>query len=127
MNRLLKAHEQFFNYVFTELQKKKTINTHTRFLLHQAKTYGKFLFGLYKGLFLVLDPEYQKQKAEFNKQQEIRKQITGMIKLLRYSKDKLRKAGLSRQRIRRFFIDLGSTDDEALQKLADDLMKEIGG
>jgi hypothetical protein len=126
MNRLINAHIQFMKYNLTELKKKKPLNEHIKFIIKQVVTYGKFLFQLYKGLFQVLDPNYQKRKAEFKKQEEIKKQIRGMIKLLRYSKDRMRKLGMSRQVIRRFFLNMGA-DDKTLQQFADDLTKEIGG
>jgi hypothetical protein len=126
MNKLLNAHIQFIKYNLNELKKKKLINEHIKFIIKQITNYGKFLLLMYKGLFRVLDPNYQKQKAEYKKQQEIRKQIIGMVKLLRYSKEKMRKMGMSRQSIRRFFITMGG-DNKVLQQLCDDLMKEIGG
>lgn len=126
MNRLINAHIQFLKYNYSVLKQKLPLNKRIIFLLRQLKTYGKFLIQLYKGLFIALDPQYQKQKAEAKKQQEVRKQIIGMVKLLRYSKDKMRKMGMSRQSIRRFFITVGG-DDKVLEQLCNELMKEIGG
>lgn len=126
MNRLINAHIQFLKYNYSVLKQKLPLNKWIIFLLRQLKTYGKFLIQLYKGLFIALDPQYQKQKAEAKKQQEVRKQIIGMVKLLRYSKDKMRKMGMSRQSIRRFFITVGG-DDKVLEQLCNELMKEIGG
>ena len=125
MKKLINAHIQFIKYNLTELKNKKPLNEHIKFVIKQIINYGKFILLLYKGIFRVLDPNYQKQKAEYKKQQEIRKQIIGMVKLLRYSKDKMRKMGMSRQSIRRFFITMGG-DDKVLQQLCDDLMKEVG-
>jgi hypothetical protein len=125
MRQLLKLNIGLFRYLRTELPKKKTPKEIVEFLKQIIKIYLKELLKLYKNLFLIFDKDYQIKKKEYEKYQKAKKEIAGLIKLLRYSKEKLRKAGVSRQRIRRFFIDLGSNDDNALQILCDDLMKEI--
>jgi len=127
MNPLIKLHIGLFKYLRMELPKKKTLKEVIKFVEPLVGIYLKELLKLYKSLFLIFDKEYRAKKAEYEKYQKAKKEITGLIKLLRYSKEKLRKAGVSRQRIKRFFIDLGSSDDNALQVLCDDLMKEIGG
>lgn len=123
MIRIVKLHLGLIKFIYIELKKKRTIQELIKFFRNLIGSYLKELLKLYKQLF---DMDYRKQQAEYKKYQQAKKEIVGLIKLLRYSKDKLKKAGLSRQRIKRFFIDLGSRDDEALQKLCDELMKEIG-
>jgi hypothetical protein len=127
MNQLIKLHLGLIKYLKIELRKKRTLKELILFFANIIKLYLKELIRLYKTLFLVFDKDYQKQQQEYKKYQQAKKEIVGLIKLLRYSKEKLRKAGISRQRIKRFFIDLGSRDDNALQILCDELMKEIGG
>ena len=118
-------HYGLFMYLRAELKKKRTRKELITFLRDLLKRYCSVMLQEYKKVFLLLDKNYRKQLKEHKKYEKAKKQIIQTINLLRYVKDKLRKAGLSRQRIKRFFIDLGSSDDEALQKLCDDLMREI--
>jgi len=124
--QIIKLHLGLVKYLIQELPKKKSLKEIIKFLHLIAKSYFKELLRLYKNIFLVFDKDYQAKKKEHDRYQKAKKEITGLIKLLRYSKEKLRKAGVSRQRIKRFFISLGSSDDSALQVLCDDLMKEVG-
>ena len=126
MNPLIKLHIGLLKYLRQEILKKRTLKELILFLKQVGTIYFKELLKIYKTAFLIFDADYQKQKKEYDKYQKAKKEIVGLIKLLRYSKDKLRKAGLSRQRIKRFFMDLGSSDDNALQKLCDELIKEVG-
>jgi cyclophilin family peptidyl-prolyl cis-trans isomerase len=123
--QIIKLHLGLVKYLIQELPKKKTPKEVVNFLHLLTKSYFKELLRLYKNVFLVFDKDYQAKKKEYDKYQKAKKEITGLIKLLRYSKERLRKAGVSRQRIKRFFISLGSSDDSALQILCDDLMKEV--
>lgn len=124
--RIIKLHFGLFKYLKLELKKKRTLKQLILFFKSIFILYLKELLKLYKEQFLIFDSEYRKQKKEFRQYQKAQKEIIGLIKLLRYSKEKLKKAGISRQRIRRFFRDLGN-DEDALQKLCDELIKEIGG
>jgi len=126
MNPFIKLHVGLFKYLRQEILKKRTLKELVLFLKQVGTIYCKELLKIYKTLFLIFDADFKKQKKEYEKYQKAKKEIVGLIKLLRYSKDKLRKAGLSRQRIKRFFMDLGSSDDNALQKLCDELIKEVG-
>ena len=125
MFNLIKMHWGLMLYLRAELKKKRTRKELITFLRDLLKRYCSVMLQEYKKVFLLLDKNYRKQLKEHKKYEKAKKQIIQTINLLRYVKDKLRKAGLSRQRIKRFFIDLGSSDDEALQKLCDDLMREI--
>jgi hypothetical protein len=116
-------HIGLIKYLNVELRKKRTPKELIYFIRDVAKRYLKVNLQEYKNLFLVFDPEYQKQKKEFEKNNKAKQDVINALKLLKYSRDKMKKAGISRQRIRRFFLDL-SRDEDALNKLVDDLMKE---
>jgi hypothetical protein len=125
VKRLLKLHLSLFKYLLTEFCKPKSLKTHIYFVKDIRKNYCKVMLKEYKSLFLVFDSEYQKQKKEYEKYQQAKKDVINALKVLRYAKEKMKKAGISRQRIRRFFLD-ASRDEEALNKLIDDLVKEVG-
>jgi hypothetical protein len=122
--QLLKMHLGLLKYIIQELPKIKGLKNFILFFKTILKAYLKELLRLYKNVFLILDPEYRKQKTQFDKYQNAKKEVVNALKLLKYVKVKMQKAGLPRQRIRRFFLELGR-DDDALNKLVDDLMKEI--
>ena len=124
MFNLFKMHIGLVKYLIVEIPKRKTLKALIYFLRDVAKQYCKVNLKLYKDLFLVLDPEYNKQKKEFEKNNQAKQDVINALKLLKYSRDKMKAAGISRQRIRRFFLDL-SRDEDALNKLVDDLMKEV--
>lgn len=125
--KLIKLHVGLYHYLRKELKMKKTKKELVIYFRNTAKSYYRGLLRIYRESLLFFDPEFRKQRNEYKKYEKAKKDIMGLIKLLRYSKDKLRKSGVSRQRIRRFFMDVGSRDDDALQKLCDNLMNELGG
>lgn len=122
--KIIQMHYSLIKYLNVELRKKRTSKELVYFLRDVLKNYCKVNLKLFKDLFLVFDPEYQKQKAEFEQNKKAKQDVINALKLLKYSRDKMKAAGISRQRIRRFFLDL-SRDEDALNTLVDDLMKEV--
>jgi hypothetical protein len=125
MNQLIKLHLGLFKYLKIELPKKK-FREGFKFLISLVPVYLKELLHLYKNLFLILDADYQKQKAQYKKMQKIQIDLKRCLKILQYVDDKMDKAGVNRQRRRQFWRDFYR--DGAMRKdVFDDLLKEIGG
>lgn len=124
MNRLLKFNINLIKFLRTELKKKKSVKELILLFKVILKRYFQVLLQELRILLLIFDIDYQIQKKKYKKYQQIKKEVLNAIKLLKYTKIKLQKAGFSRQRIRRFFMDLGS-NEEAMQKLIEELIKEI--
>jgi hypothetical protein len=125
MNQLIKLHLGLFKYLKIELPKKK-FREGLKFLISLVPVYLKELLHLYKNLFLILDADYQKQKAQYKKMQKIQIDLKRCLKILQYVDDKMDKAGVNRQRRRQFWRDFYR--DGAMRKdVFDDLLKEIGG
>ena len=123
MNQLIKLHLGLFKYLKGELPKKK-FREGLKFLISLVPVYLKELLKLYKNMFLVFDPTYQKQKAQYKKMQNIKIDLQRCMKILRYVDEKMDKAGVNRQRRRQFWRDFYR--DGALRKdVFDDLLKEI--
>ena len=122
--RIVKLHIGLFNYLRTELKKKRKPNELVRFLQAVGKSYFQELIKLYKELFKLLDPEFQKQRAEFEKYNRIKKDLQRSLKLLEYFEGQLKKSGLNRTEIRQFWNDFrknGQVRTDVFNKL----LKEI--
>ncbi len=127
MNNLLKLHLNLLKYIRLEFKNKKKKNKeHLAFLKMLAKQYGQVLLNEYRKLFLNFDPEYRKQKKQYKKYQQLRKDLESGIKMLFYLDNKLKKAGVSRHIRRRFWDDFRKYP-EARQKVLDNLLREIRG
>jgi len=124
MLRIVKLHIGLFRYIKQELPKQKNIKDILKFFKNILVAYVKEILRLIVGIGLLLTPEYRKQKKDLKKFEQAKKDVINAVKLLRYAKEKMKKAGISRQRIRRFFMDCGR-DDDALKILTDDLMTEV--
>lgn len=124
MLKIIKLHIGLFRYIKTELPKQKTSKDIVKFFKNITIAYTKEIIKLFLSMFWIFDKEYRKLQKEVKKKETAKKDVVNALKLLKYSRDKMKKAGISRQRIRRFYLDL-SRDAEALDKLVDDLMKEV--
>lgn len=123
---LIKLHWGLIKYIKSELTKKRKLVEWVRFFQKLSILYFKNLLNIYRYYLNFLDKDFREQRKKYYQLQRVKKELTGMVKLLRYSKEKLRKAGVSRKRIRKFFRDLGN-DEETLNALCDELLREIGG
>ena len=84
MNRFFKLHVGLVGYIRAEIKKKKTIQQKIFFFRDLSKQYFSFIIEEYKHLFLYLDPLYNKQKKEFAKYQQYKKDITNAWKIVQY-------------------------------------------
>jgi hypothetical protein len=123
--RIVKLHSGLFNYLRKELKNKKTFTKLVLFLLSTGKVYLTELLKLYKELFKIIDPEFQKQKKEYEKYNKIRTDLQRALKLLQYIDSKLAKSGVGRQARRQFWRDF-YRDGQVRKETFEDLLKEIG-
>jgi hypothetical protein len=124
MKQLIKLHLGLFRYLRVELPKQKTLKKIIEFLKQLIGVYLRELLKLYKNLFLILDPIYQKQKKEYDKYQKIKIDLNRALKILQYVDDKLEKNGVNRQRRRQFWRDFYSSG-QCRKDVFEDLLKEI--
>lgn len=122
--KLLKLHIGLYRYFRMEFPKKKTKAERIDFIKNLVKAYLKELLNMYKSLYLILDPTYQKQKKEFKKYQNIKVDLQRCIKILKYMDEKLEKSGINRQRRRQFWRDFYSRG-EIRKETFDQLLNEI--
>jgi hypothetical protein len=126
MLKLLKLHFGLFMYLRTELKKKRTPVALVKFFRDLAKRYYTVMLQEYKNVFIQLDPIYQKQKADFDKQQKLRKDLHHAYKIAQYLlfvlPKKMGKNHYEQKRIRADFIKHG----ELPKDLVAQLEKEIG-
>jgi hypothetical protein len=124
MKQLIKLHIGLFKYLRKELPKQNTLKKLIEFLKQIIGVYLRELLKLYKNLFLILDPTYQKQKEQYDKYQKIKKELQQALKMLQYVDDKLEKSGINRQRRRQFWRDFYSSG-QCRKDVFEDLLKEI--
>ena len=109
-------------FLMKELPRKRKPAELVKFLYDIIKQYLKLNLQLYNDILLILDPEYQKQKKNYDKYQQYKKDIANAYKLIKYmmkesgSRDKMKQ-------IRRDFEKYGRLPTEFEQEL----LKEIYG
>lgn len=125
LKTVVKMHYGLILYLNKELRKKRTLKELIYFLRDLAKRYYQVNLQEYKKLFLILDPEYIKQKSTFDKQNQIKKDLQRALKILHYVDMKMVKAGNSRQQRRQFWRDFYK-DGQVRNDVFKDLDKEVG-
>jgi hypothetical protein len=128
MLQIVKLHLGLYKYLKIELSKKK-FKEGFKFVISLTPVYLKELLHLYKNLFLILDADYQKQKAQYKKIQNLKVDLQRCIKILKYVDEKIQKSGLPRQQRRRFWEDFrkhGQIRKETLDQLLKEI-NQIGG
>lgn len=126
MVRIIKLHIGLFNYLRSEIKKKRKPNEWVRFLQATTKAYYIELLKLYKELFRLLDPEFQKQKKQYEQYNKLKVDLQRALKLLQYIDGKLAKQGVSRTSRRQFWRDFYSRGQVRTETF-NDLLKELGG
>jgi methionine salvage enolase-phosphatase E1 len=125
VNKFIKLHWGLFLFLRRELPKKRTAKQLIYFLTDIAKRYFQIHLQEYRNLFNVLDPEYRKQKAEYERKNDIKKDLQRALKILHYVDVKMVKAGKNRQERRSFWRDFYK-NGEVRNDVFKDLDKEIG-
>jgi methionine salvage enolase-phosphatase E1 len=124
--RLVKLHLGLFTYLRIELKKSRKPNELIRFLQAVGKSYFQELLKLYKELFRLFDPEFQKQKKQYDNYNKLKIDLQRCIKMLQYLDKKMQQRGVSRQ-MRRHFWQNFYKDGQVRMEVFNDLLKEIGG
>jgi len=124
LNKFIKLHVGLFKFLSAELKKKRTPKELVYFLRDVAKQYIKIHVQEVQNLFKLFDPEYRKQKAEFDKHNKVKADLQRALKILQYIDRKMVKEGKSRQQIRqvwRDFVSRGETREEMFNAIKEEL------
>ena len=121
MHQLIKLHLGLTKYLRVELKKKRNLIQLILFFKQLLKIYFKELLKIYKNLF---DLDYKKQQKEYNKYTQLKKDLQRALKLLNYLDIQMQKAGLNRQRRRRFWQEFYKYG-QVRKEVFDNLLKEI--
>ena len=124
--RIVKLHIGLFNYLRTELKKKRKPNELVRFFQAISKSYFQELLKLYKELFRLLDPDFQKQKKEYERYNSLKTDLQRALKLLKYIDSKMAKGGMGRTQRRAFWREFFK-DGQVRTEVFQDLQRELGG
>ena len=80
--RIVKLHIGLFNYLRSELKKKRKPAELVKFFQAVGKSYFIELLKLYKELFRLLDPEFQKQKKQYDSYNKLKINLQRALKML---------------------------------------------
>jgi hypothetical protein len=105
LNKVIKLHYALILFLARELPKKRTPKEFVYFIRDVLKQYYKIHLQEYKNLLQLLDPEFRKQRAEFEKHNKVKADLQRALKILQYIDRKMVKEGKSRQSIRQFWLD----------------------
>lgn len=121
---LIKVHLGLLKYLVIELKKKRTPKELIFFLRDILKRYFAVILQEYKNSFLILDPEYRKQKKLYEKQNQLKKDLQRALKLLEYIDVKMAKSGVNRTARRQFFRDFYK-NGQVRKDIYEELLKEL--
>lgn len=82
--KIVRLHVGLIKYLIKELPKRKKLNDLIKFIRLVFKSYFKELLKIYKELFIQLNPQYQKQKRDFKKYQQYKKDISNAYKIIQW-------------------------------------------
>ena len=119
-----RIHVGLIRFIRIEIKKNKGIRKKIIFLFEAGKAYFKALFQWYKTLFLVFDVDYQKQKKQYEKYNQLKTDLNRALKMLKYIDNKMAKDGISRQARRQFWRDFFARG-EIRKDIFEDLTKEL--
>lgn len=122
--KVIKLHYALILFLSRELPKKRSPKEFVGFIRDVLKQYYKIHLQEYKNLFLILDPEYRKQKAEFEKHNKVKTDLQRALKILQYIDRKMVKEGKSRQQIRQVWRDF-TKSAEIRKDILDSIEKEL--
>ena len=126
MFRIIKLHIGLFNFLRIELKKKRTLTELIIFLRPLSINYLKEVLKIYKESFRLLDPEFQKQKKQYNDYNKLKVDLQRALKLLKYIDNNLGRMGRTRQERRAFWREFFK-DGAIRTEVFNDLLREIGG
>jgi len=121
---LRRLHLGLIKHLRNELKKKRNFNQLIHFFIDVTKLYYRELLKQYRTQLKVFDPDYQKQKKQYNKYNQLKKDLQRALRLLTYLDTKMAKSGLNRQRRRQFWRDFYS-QGQLRKEVFDNLLKEI--
>jgi hypothetical protein len=117
-------HIGLFKFLSTELRKKRKSREWAKFFRQLGTQYGKELLRQYKTIFLQFDPDYIKQKRQYEHQNQIKKDLQRALKMLQYIDRKMMQMGKSRTERRQFWRDFYK-QGQVRNDVWEDLNKEI--
>jgi len=124
MFKIIKLHIGLYRYLKQELKTKRTPKELIKFLRDIVLSYFKEILKLFKNIFLIFDPNYCKQRKEYNKMQKIKLDLKRALKMLQYIDKNMIKMGKKRQERRQFWRDF-YRDAQVRTDVFESLEKEI--
>jgi len=122
--KLIRAHIGLIKYILQEIKNKKTFKDFVKFGIEIIKSYMKFWVQYFIHLGIMFNKDYRKQQKKYKKYMEVKADLQKALKILKYIDNKMKKSGLSRQKIRQFWRDFYKSG-QVRKEMFDDLLKDM--
>lgn len=123
IKRLFKIHISFVKYFIIEMKRKKNNLERKEFIKTAFKNYSIVMKNEFKQIKAMLTPSYYRQKKEFLKKQQFKKDLQNAYRILQYM---ITKAGTrtERKNLRRDFEKYGIISVELEKEIFNELYKK---
>jgi ribosomal protein S4 len=123
IKRLFKIHISFVKYFIIEMKRKKNNLERKEFIKTAFKNYSIVMKNEFKQMKAMLTPSYYKQKKEFLKKQQFKKDLQNAYRILQYMVAK-QGTRTERKNIRRDFEKYGIISVELEKEIFNELYKK---
>jgi site-specific DNA-adenine methylase len=124
IKNLWRLHLGLIKYLMQELKKKRNFTQFIHLFIDITKIYYRELLKVYRAQLKNLDPDYQKQKKQYEKYTQLKKDLQRALRLLNYLDSKMAKMGMNRQSRRQFWRDF-YRDGQIRKEVFNNLLEEI--
>lgn len=125
MNQFLKIHIGIFLYLKREFKNRKSNLQYFLFFKKFLKDYyNRAILANYRKLFLLLDPQFRKQKAEYERKKQLVEDLKKLLNLLHRIDTHLIELGFPSWKRKQFRMDYfkhGAVNNEIFKKLEEEL------
>jgi len=125
IKRLWNLHIGLIKYIYAELKQKKTVKELLVFFKNIGGKYIKVLSEEYKALISLLDPQYRKQRKEYERVKNLKQDFYRALKLLKYLDEKMTAQGMPSWKRKQFWRDFFKNGQVRKEEF-ETLLKEIG-
>jgi ribosomal protein S4 len=123
IKRLIKIHISFVKYFIIEMKRKKNNLERKEFIKTAFKNYSIVMKNEFTQMKAMLTPSYYKQKKEFLKKQQFKKDLQNAYRILQYMVAK-QGTRIERKNIRRDFEKYGIISVELEKEIFNELYKK---
>lgn len=105
MIRLIKLHIMLIKYIVKNITMKKPIKEHLIFFKDLIIQYAKVMLQEFKDVLRLFDKDFRKQKSQYKKTENLKKDLQRALKILRVIDKNMIKLGKKRHERKQFWRD----------------------